>query len=253
MKKKAIPEKLLKALLQLKLTEKEIYTYIALLEQESTTVQSIAHDSGINRVSVYAALEALHDKGLVSESRRGKRKLYVAEKPEAFFDLLNEKKDEIRAEEELLQNLILPTLRAFNVREENKPQIRFYQGADGIRRVFEQLLHNKEMIDCGSYETAIRVLTEKEEVAYFDEIKRRKIFYRMLLEDTALNRKFGDLSRGIAHTKYLPAGTLISADIVIAGDLTALISYDKKTATVIEDRSIAQAILMYLDFMWARL
>lgn len=253
MKKKIIPEKLMKALLQLKLTEKEVYTYIALLERNNAALQDIARDSGINRVSIYAALVELKNKGLVSESRRGKRRLYVAEKPETLFDLINEKKQEIRLEEELLQDVVLPTLKALNVRQEDKPQIMFFQGADGINRVFTQLLRHKEIINCGSYDAATRVVPEKEEIAYFEEIKKRKIFYRMLLEDTALNRKFGDLSRGVAHTKFLPAGTLISADIVIAGDLTVLISYERKTATVIEDQSIAQAIKMYLDFMWMRL
>lgn len=252
MKKKIISEKLMKALLQLKLTEKEVYTYITLLERNNATLQDIARDSGINRVSIYAALVELKNKGLVSESRRGKRRLYVAEKPETLFDIINEKKEEIRLEEELLQGVVLPTLKALNVRQEDKPQIMFFQGADGINRVFMQILRNKEIINCGSYETATRVVSEKDEIAYFEEIKKRKIFYRMLLEDTPLNRKFGDLSRGIAHTKFLPAGTVISADIVIAGDLTVLISYERKTATVIEDQSIAQAIKMYLDFMWMR-
>ena len=244
----------MKALLQLNLTEKEIYTYVALLEQHQAPIQDIARATGVNRVSIYAAIEELKQRGLVSESRQGKRKVFTAENPDSLLNILDEKRQEISKDEDLLQNIVLPMLKAINVRQENKPQIKFFEGADGINRVFDEyVLKSRSAINCGSYETATRVISEKDELKYFEKIKERKIFYRMLLEDTPLNHKFADFSRGVAHTKFLPANTPISADIVIAGAITALVSYDRKTATVIEDASIAQAILMYLDFMWERL
>jgi len=254
MKKKIIPAKLMLALSQLKLTEKEIQTYVCLLEAGKAAIQGIARETGVNRVSIYAAIDELKEKGLVSESRQGKRRVYVAESPEELLEILRKKKEEISKHEDMLQNVIMPMLKAINVRQENKPQIKFFEGAEGIDRVFaEHFMRGTEMINCGSYETALSVMSEEIERDYFQEIKKRKIFYRMILEDTPLNHKFAELGKGAAHTKFLPAGTKISADIVINGAVTALISYARKTATVIEDESIAQAIKMYLDFMWERL
>jgi sugar-specific transcriptional regulator TrmB len=254
MKKKIMPQKLETALLQLKLTEKEVLTYLALLENGASTVQDIFRVTGVNRVSVYSALDELKQKGLVAETRRGKKKLFIAESPENLESIILQKRDEIKIEQELLQNTILPMLRAIDINQENKPQIKFFEGAEGINQVFEKyILRHRDVINCGSYETAAKVISEKDELAYFQEVKERKIFYRMILEDTPLNRKFALAAKGIAHTKFLPAETKISADVVISGSITALISYDRKTATVIEDTSIAQAIKMYLDFMWERL
>lgn len=254
MKKKNIPENLTKALLQLNLTDKEIKTYLALLESGSLSIRDISLRTGINRVTTYTAIDELKSKGLVTESRKGKRKLFVAENPETLKNLLNKKTENLEKEKASLENIILPALKAINVNQENKPQIKFFEDADGINRVYDEyILKEKECINCGSYETATRVITFKDEEEYIQEIKERKIFYRMILEDTPLNRKFGEMAKGIAHTKYLPAETKISADIVVAGPLVALISYDKKSATLIEDESIAQAIKMYLDFMWERL
>ena len=254
MKKKTIPVKLTLALSQLKLTEKEIQTYVSLLEQGKASIQDIARETGVNRVSIYAAIDELKQKGLVSESRQGKRRMYVAEGPEGLLEILQKKKEEISKHEDLLQNIVLPMLKAINVRQENKPQIKFFEGADGIDRVFaEYFMRGTEMINCGSYETALSVMSEEIERDYFREIKKRKIFYRMILEDTPLNHRFAEIGKDAAHAKFLPLGTKISADIVINGAITALISYDRKAATVIEDESIAQAIKMYLDFMWDRL
>lgn len=254
MKRKIAPQKLEVALLQLKLTEKEIATYLILLENGASTVQDISRATGVNRVSVYSALDELKQKGLVTESRKGKKKLFVAEDPENLERLVAQKQEEVKFEQQLLQNTILPMLRAIDINQESKPQIKFFEGAEGIYKVFDEyILKNRDVINCGSYETASIVVSEKDELAYFQEIKARKIFYRMILEDTPLNHKFALAAKGIAHTKFLPAETKISADVVISGSVTALISYDRKTATVIEDASIAQAIKMYLDFMWERL
>ena len=251
--KKNISENLKKALLKLNLTEKEIGTYLVLLEQGALSVQDIARNTGINRVTTYAAIEELKQKGLVSESRKGKRKLFVAENPESLENILQEKRNKLRQEENVLQNIILPSLKAIDINQKNKPQIKFFEGADEINRIFDNVLKSSEVIDCGSYDTAIKATTQISEKKYFDEIKKRKIFFRMILEDTPLNRAFAELGRGSIHVKLLPLETKSSADIIVFGSKVAMMSYDHKTATVIEDQSIANSIKMYLDFMWDKL
>lgn len=255
MRNKNVREKVEKALLQLDFTGKEIATYVVLLEIGAGSVQQIARTTGINRVSVYAAIEELKQKGLVAESRKGKKKLFVAESPDLIAALLDEKKRKLLKEEKNLQDMVLPMLRAINVRQERKPQIRFFEGRDGIMKVFDEyiLKNSRDVINYGSYETAIQVVSFKEEMGYFHNIAKKKTFYRMILEDTPLNRKFARAGRGVVHAKFLPAGTKIFSDIVVSGPLVALISYEKENATLIEDGSIAQAIEIALDFMWERL
>jgi len=248
-------EKVEKALLQLGFTEKEIATYVVLLEIGAGSVQQISRATEINRVSVYAAIDELKQKGLVVESRKGKKKLFVAESPDLIAVLLDEKKRKLLKEEKNLQNMVLPILKAINVRQENKPQIKFFEGREGITRVFDEyiLKNSRDVINYGSYETATQVVSFKEEMGYFQDIAKKKTFYRMILEDTPLNRKFAQAGRGVAHAKFLPAGTKIFSDIVVSGPVVALISYEKGNATLIEDGSIAQAIKIVLDFMWERL
>ncbi len=251
--KRNISENLKKALLQLNLTEKEIVSYLTLLEQGALSIQDISKNTGINRVTTYSAIEELKQKGLVSESRRGKRKLFVAENPESLENILQEKKHQLKQEENILQNIILPSLKAININQENKPQIKFFEGADEINKIFDNILKSSEVIDCGSYDTAIKATTQAFEKEYFAEIKRKKIFFRMILEDTSLNRKFAEMGKGAIHVKFLPPETKSSADIIVFGENVALMSYDRQTATLIGNKSIADSIKMYLDFMWDRL
>jgi DNA-binding MarR family transcriptional regulator len=251
--KKQISENLKKALLQFNLTEKEVMTYLTLLEEGNLSVLDISRATGVNRVTVYSSIDELKGKGLVSESRRGKRKLFVAENPISLASILADKRDKIMREEKILQNIILPTLKAIDINEEKRPQIKFFEGADGINRVFDEyILKYPEAFDCGSYDTAIKAISKKFEIKYFNRIKKRRMFFRMLLEDTPLNREFAEIGRGTVHAKFLPEGTKSSADIVVFGPNVALISYDRLTCTLIEDQSIASSILMYLNFMWER-
>jgi hypothetical protein len=157
----------------------------------------------------------------------------------------------LQEEEQNLQDTILPILKAINIQQENKPQIKFFEGLEGIYKVYDDyVLNSSDVVSCGSYDSVMKVSSWKIEREYIEEMRKRKILFRGILEDTEINRKFDEMSRGVMHNKFLPEDMKISADILVFGSTVVLISYKKKSATLIEDESIAQAIRMYLEFMW---
>ena len=253
MKKEVISDKAKKVLLQLGLSESEINVFLALLQSGPSSVQDISRVSGINRVTIYSALANLEKKGLVAETKRGARRLFIAERPEELKAIVEEKREEIQKIHLNLDNLVLPVLKAINVSQENKPEIRFYEGLEGIYKVYENMLEVKNIIGCGSYDSVLKVSSWKEEEKYIHRLKHKKVFYRAVLEDTELNRKFAEAGKGIAHFKFLEEGVKLSADIHAYGDEIALMSYEKVTATVIRDATIAKSIRTLLEFMWERL
>jgi HTH-type transcriptional regulator, sugar sensing transcriptional regulator len=252
MKKEMIGDKAKKVLLQLGLSESEIGIFLTLLQDGPSSVQDISRASGINRVTIYSALNTLERKGLVAETKKGSRRLFVAERPEELKLIVEEKEEEIKKTNLDLQNLVLPVLKAIDLNQENKPEIRFYEGLEGIYKVYESMLEAKDIIGCGSYDSVMKVSSWKEEEKYFHRIKNKKVFYRAILEDTPTNRKFAEVAKGIAHFKFLETGVKLSADIHAYGDSVALMSYEKVTATVIRDESIAKSIRTLLEFMWER-
>jgi predicted DNA-binding transcriptional regulator len=150
-----IAEKVSKALLQLGLTEKEVAVYVALLEKGASSVQEISRFSEINRVTIYAAIDALKRKGLVAESKKGKRTLFIAEHPENLNGILELKKEKLNHQEKILSSFVIPNLSALNINQQDKPEIQFFEGAESMGRVFDNYtLKHKDIIGCGSYETA---------------------------------------------------------------------------------------------------
>jgi predicted transcriptional regulator len=252
MKKEIIGDKAKKVLLQLGLSESEISVFVVLLESGPSSVQDISRASGINRVTIYSALEHLEKRGLVAETKKGARRLFVAERPEELKTILEDKREDIQKIHFDLESLVLPVLKAIDLNQENKPEIRFYEGLEGIYKVYEYMLESHDIIGCGSYDSVMRVSSQKEEEKYFHRIKHKRVFYRAILEDTPTNRKFAAIAKGIAHFKFLEEGVKLSADIHAYGDEVALMSYEKVTATVIRDATIAKSIKTLLEFMWDR-
>jgi predicted transcriptional regulator len=254
MKKQIIPENLTKALLQLNLTEKEVATYVILLQNGSMSAQDISRETGVNRVSIYSAIDELKSKGLLSESRKGKKKLFVAESPENLKTFLEGKKENLDKEEKLLENIILPSLKALDISIEKRPQILFFEGIDGINQVYDNyMLKHKDIIGCGSYEAALRATNWKYEKQFLEEVKKRRIVYRGILRDTPIDRKFAEVFREYFHIKFLNLEEKLTADIHVFGSYVSLMSYDTMTATLLHDEAVAKSIKMYLDFMWERL
>lgn len=256
MKPITVSEKSRKALLKLGLTEKEVSTYLVLLQKGPLSIQDISRATKINRVTIYAAVEILKNKGLVVQSKHGKRAAFLAENPNSLLGLLRQKRQSVLEEEKALKQLVLPNLKLISQEVEEQPRVSFYQGLHGINWFYDQLVpgcKSKNLIGCGSYETALLVTSSKDEKSFWNRLRKKKILYRVILEDTPVNREFAQLGKGIMHVKYLPLGSKVTADIHVFDDYVSLMSYETKVTTLIEEASIAQSLRVQLEFMWDRL
>lgn len=98
--------------------------YAAAIELGEAPISAVAARAGIVRTSAYSALEKLEQEGLVSlESREGVR-CVIANDPTVLLE-------RIEARRQML-NELMPQLRSTYNRALGKPQIRFYEGTQGI-------------------------------------------------------------------------------------------------------------------------
>src|SRR3989338_1933856 len=122
-------------LLKLGLTDEEAHIYVACLEINGGPVSNIARKAGVNRVSAYHTLENLLRKRLVSHYNRNGVKCFAPEPPEKLSELALEKVN--------LAKSIIPELKTLTAPLGFKPKIRFYEGRDGVERVFTESLDAK--------------------------------------------------------------------------------------------------------------
>lgn len=135
-----------KELGKLNLTDREASVYMALLELGETSIERISQKSKIKRTTVYDVIKTLKEKGLVISLKKKKRNLYYAEDPRILGNQLEEKKTVL--------NNILPQLLSIANFIDKKPDIRFFEGVEGIKNVYQDTLNhpNQEILMWGSPE-----------------------------------------------------------------------------------------------------
>jgi len=106
--------------------------YLACLNFGSSSTEQIARKIGIPRTTVHEILQSLCSLGIISYTTHGRTRIYTAEDPKKFEKILKNK-------EQLLQESLPELLSLFNPTG-IRPQVRIYDGIDGIKTVFDDLL-----------------------------------------------------------------------------------------------------------------
>jgi sugar-specific transcriptional regulator TrmB len=125
------------------LSDKESNVYLAMLELGPASVQDIAKKSGVNRATTYVMIESLKRRGLMSTFDEGKKTMFVAESPERLKRLIEKDMSVIQEKENRLKEAMPTFLALFNSSSEEKPNVRFFEGEEGLRTVREIYLQTR--------------------------------------------------------------------------------------------------------------
>lgn len=230
------------------LSEKQAKIYIACVELGSTSVPEIARRAGIKRTTAYGVLDELVSMGLVNQSFKKKKKLFVAQEPQQIISLL---KDRQRKIEE-----ILPELSSLYANHSIRPKIIFFEGRDGLRKIYD------DMLGCHSKEVRQIVRAKDHALVVGEEFVKKYISERVARGITAyvLHPKSGDVytsDRGRENVKlkrfvrYLPPSAFYAAMIMIYDHKVAMVSTKKENfGFIIESREFANTLTAYFDLMW---
>lgn len=246
----AMNNELQKELLAAGLSENEAAIYLTALELGETTVSRLAKKAGIKRTTAYLAIESLKEKGLISSLKKESASVFFAEDPRKISDILEARKEKIEK--------IMPRLLAFTNLIDKKPEIRYFEGTEGIKEVF------RDSLKCPGQE----ILTWYSETyaTHFDEkffleeyIPRRvekKIFARAILPDNEIIRELIQNDQWhLRKSKLIPPDQYhISIEINMYGNnKVGIISYEEQLGIIIESQKIHNSIKNIFEIMWSLL
>ena len=230
---------------------KESGVYLALLEIGHGTVTEISRKAGINRTTGYDILASLSTKGLVSISGKEPKQEYVIESPDALTRYLEDQSaqmiENIRKAKE-----VVPELKSMQAADD-RPRIKFYEGTEGLRNVYEDTLTSSETI------LAYACIDDMHKAlpGYFPEYYKRRaangISIRGIVPETkaGLERSTHDIEekREIA---FVPADKYyFSPEINIYDDKIMIASWREKLGIIIESAEIADAMKKIYSLAWA--
>lgn len=127
-----------KTLQNIGLSKSEANIYLSALQLGKSLPANLAKKSGVKRPTLYKHLPRLKDLCLISETVIGKRKYLVAEDPQTYLD---NKRNELKS----FENTI-PELRLLLNTMQIKPKIIFYEGFEGLKKLYMETLKEKKPI-----------------------------------------------------------------------------------------------------------
>ena len=232
-------------------SEKEVLVYLALLELGKGTVTQISRKAGINRPTGYHVLNSLALKELVKISGKEPKQEYVAESPDQIEKMLQ---DKIESGKKFLDEAkkIIPELKSIH-NVVNRPKVSFYEGREGIEKVYEDTLTSSESIrGYASVENMHAGLP-----GYFPEYYKRRtkkgIAIRAIIPDseTGRERKSFD-SKEMRESALVPKHMFdFIPEINIYDNKVMIASWREKLGIIIESAEIADAMKKIYELAWA--
>lgn len=127
------------------LNKKQAKIYLACLELGSASVYKIAQKSQMPRSTCYEVMEELKKRGMATAFSKKKIKYYNAENPQIAIE---QEKEKIKTLEQAM-----PEFNALYHDIKDKPNVRFYQGVDGMKLILKEMIkETHEILGFSSFE-----------------------------------------------------------------------------------------------------
>jgi sugar-specific transcriptional regulator TrmB len=239
--------KLLDTLKDLGLSENEAKVYFAALSLGPAAILKIARAAEIKRTTVYSVVEALKNKGLMNIEIKGWKKLFVAENPEQLESMINTRREKLKN--------TLPEFAALYNLKGGESVIKYYEGLEAVKGVYENLLKTVRPHEDYMVIVAQEPWYKVDEGFIRDFAKRRaklNINVRMIMRASEVAQEFKKYEKNYnAKIKIIPKGTTLSTNAVIIPERLVLNQLSPPIMSiVIESKSIIQMHQELFEIVW---
>ncbi len=237
---------LTKTLQSLGIGDKQVAVYLAALELGTATVGEVAKKAGIKRTSVYNFLPEMKTAGLISEIKKGRTNLIIPSDPQMLIARTQENLTNVKsALPELLGLFNLPA---------HKPKVRFYEGVEGIKTAYQDILDTGDTIyGFSDYEKMFTLMPADYLWSFPPERVKRKIKFYCIAQDGPKGREVKKQDKEHWRETRL-AKTDFETEINIYGNKVAMMSFRRPgAAVIIEDTAIAKTLKSVWKAWWENL
>lgn len=228
------------------LNEKEAKVYLAALELGRSRVSRIAKKAGLNRVTAYEVLKRLAQMGIAQSAVYGGVQTFTVVSPETLI-----KKQESRLS---VAKEILPELALLTASKKHKPTISFYEGAEGIRSIYEDTLACKDklILNITHPQNLLQSVGDDFFFQYVKKRTRKHIAVQVLLSDTKENKKYKkEVETAKRQIKFFdPDKYPLPNEILMYDNKVALLSFSSLVGVIVEDKDIAQSVKSLWQMVW---
>ncbi len=223
--------------------------YEALLSLGTAPASVIAQKSGIVRSTVYQLLKELIHEGL-AESVNEKVKKFTAAHPHALMNMIEGKR--------LVVERMLPGLLGIFAAPKFKPRMRFYEGIEGKKKVFEDILAlNNDVVYTFSPIHEVLTLFGSVYSRHFTEKRvKNKIRRHALRPNTAMQGKasewefYSSDEKLMREIRLLPPTIKCDTLIQIYANKISVVAAHEDYAFIVESAELAGLMKQIFLFLW---
>ncbi|KKS24277.1 MAG: Transcriptional regulator, TrmB [Microgenomates group bacterium GW2011_GWC1_41_8] len=172
-----------KILKKIGLTDNEAKLYIVALRNGPVTITTLAKNAGIKRTTTYSCVSNLKEKGLLSEGKIQKEKIYKAVDPDVLIDIVKTNQEKWHECQKELETIV-PQLKAVINNKANISKIEIYEGLKNIwnlkKDFFRTLRDNNVAYQIGDVENFYNFIGDqvftRKLTHYRRQIKNSKIY-----------------------------------------------------------------------------
>lgn len=239
-------EKIANVLEFIGLQKNERAVYSDLLKNGASTATDISKRTHIHRSNVYDAINALVEKGFVSEKRTPTKNLFQAMEVKKIRDYFDQKRREI--------DEVLPLMEQFTKNVESKDDVRISKGTFAAREEMLSLLDlNSEINVYGASKEALDIFG----IGFLKDFHRQRIQQKIPMRHI-YNADMTDRVRFLNKMKYTQArympqqyGTYVAT--LICKDVVHLLVFNNPASIItIKHKEIAETYNNYFDILWAK-
>lgn len=242
---------LLKILHGAGLGEKESELYLSGLQLGSAPASEYAKAVRFNRITAYNTLEYLVRRGLFTVERTSSGKRYTPVAPEYLAV-------EVRKNAEAVERA-LPELRSLQGSEYRKPHVRFFEGWEGVRRVYEDTLTAKTEILNFANSAVVRRHWPNYDTEYVAERVQRGIYLRGIAPDDETGRRVHGEDRKMCREIRLVSAQEFdfTNEIKVYDHKVTIASFDSRLrgdadmfGVIIESKEVAKTLRQIFEMAW---
>lgn len=213
------------------LSDNEARVYLSAYKLVAAPVSLIAKHAQLNRTTTYGNVKTLTKKGLLKTQKSGKTEYFSAVEPKFFQRYLEDRKHGLLEAESKLREL-LPAFDKLRDPSTNLNDVRFYQGIEGIKQMYNHVLATGKPIHSFLPAHQIPKKLWKYLKSEFAPKKRQKSIQSFVLSPhtaRSIELKKSDASN-LRETYLIPYDSIpFDSEITISGDIIAMVSFENST------------------------
>lgn len=229
------------------LSKSKAHVYLAALTIGRGTVIDIALQAQLPRTTTHEILMNLTSLGLVKFTVKGRRRIYIAEKPTQLKKILEDKQHKLET--------ALPSLMSLWNTTGIKPQVLMYEGVQGIKTVFEDTLtvKNKTLYGILSMEDLYSIPGKSFMDAYIGKRVHAGISLKVIRsEGKEIEPTWPTSNEELRELRYAPKNLTFPMTTYLYDNKVAIIGTQKENfGMIIESADFYTTLKNLFDILWS--